>query len=204
MKALQTRRSLNPAIPLVWLGLAVCGTLAMMSASNRPSPIGAPPTKWPVHSSLPLPSQRPTLIMFVSPSCACSKASVGELAFLMNCCLGRVNAHVLFLKPDGRATNTGQSELWRQAAAVPGVTVVSDQDGREARLFGAVTSGQVVLYGADGRLRFQGGVTLSRGRLGDNPGRTALKSLICHEPSQVTQTPVFGCPLFEASLAANR
>jgi hypothetical protein len=205
MKApLQTQRSLNPAIPLVWLGLAVWGTLAMMSASNKAGPAGAPPAKWPVESSVPHPALKPTLIMFVHPDCACSKASVGELSLLMGSCQGRVNARVLFFKSAKRTPHWLESDLWRQAAAIPGVNAVIDVDGREARLFGAETSGDVVLYEADGRLRFQGGITLYRGHLGENRGLAAVRALICHEPSQVTQTPVFGCPLFTSNLVARR
>jgi hypothetical protein len=122
----------------------------------------------------------------------------------MRSCQGRVNAHVLFYKPAGQATNWVQTDLWFEASAVPGLSVAPDEDGREARRFGTETSGQVVLYGADGRLEFQGGVTLFRGHVGDNPGRTALQALICHAPTQVTQTPVFGCPLFGSHLSAKR
>jgi hypothetical protein len=205
MKApLPKERSLHPAIPLLWLGLAVWGTLAMMSASNRPGPVGVPPAKWPMESSLPRPVKKPALVLFLHPNCGCSQASVGELSSLMNVCRGRVNAYVLFLKPVGLSTNWVQSDLGREVAAIPGLSASSDYNGREARLFGAETSGEVVLYGADGRLRFQGGVTLARGHVGDNPGRAALQALICHEPSLVTQTPVFGCPLFPGNLTAKR
>jgi hypothetical protein len=205
MKApLQQQRSLNPALPLLGLGLAVWGTLAMMSDSNRPGPADAAPAKWPAGSTLLHPSNTPSLIMFVQPKCAWSKASIGELSSLMTHCQRRVNVYVLFLRPAGQPTNWVQTDLWRQAAAIPGVSVAPDEDGREARLFRAETSGEVVLYGADGRLRFQGGITLSRGHLGDNPGRTALQALIHHQPSQVTQTPVFGCPLFRNDLTAGK
>jgi hypothetical protein len=198
------QRSLNPVIPLLGLGLAVWGTLAMMADANRPRPIDAAPAKWPGESTLPRPSKVPTLIMFVHPKCGWSKASVGELSTLMTSCHGQVNTYVLFLRPAGQATNWVQPDLWRQAAAIPGVSVAPDADGCEARLFRAATSGEVVLYGAQGRLEFQGGITFSRGHLGDNPGRSALEALIFHQPSQVTQTPVFGCPLFKDNLAANR
>jgi hypothetical protein len=200
----QTRRSLHPAIPLLWLGLAVWGTLAMMSASSKPGSSGAPPAKWPMASSLPRPSQRPTLIMFLDYDCDCSKASVGELSSLMSSCQGQVNTHVLFFKPARGSTDSSQSDLYRSVTAIPGVKAAPDVNGREARLFGAETSGEVVLYGADGRLRFRGGMTVSRGCLGDNPGLTALQALIGHQGSQVTQTPVFGCPLLGHNLAAKR
>jgi hypothetical protein len=137
--------------------------------------------------------------MFVRPDCPCSKASLAELSWLMNQCQGRLTAHVLVLRLASQHTNQAPSDLWRVAAAIAGLNVHPDINGREARLFRAETSGQVVLYGADGRLRFQGGMTLSRGRHGDNPGRDALRALIYHEPSRVTQTPVYGCQLFKSS-----
>jgi hypothetical protein len=205
MKApLPKQRSLNPALPMVWLGLAVWGTVVMMSASNRPGPAGAPPARWPAESSLTRPVTKPTLIMFLEPNCVCSKASLGELSLLMDGCQGKLNARVLFIKAAGRSANWQQSDLWRQAMVIPGVGAAIDVDGREARLFGAQTSGEVVLYGADGRLLFQGGMTLYRGHMGDNPGLTALRALVGQEPSQVTQTPVFGCPLFTSNLVARR
>jgi hypothetical protein len=169
MKApLPKQRSLNPALPMVWLGLAVWGTVVMMSASNRPGPAGAPPARWPAESSLTRPVTKPTLIMFLEPNCVCSKASLGELSLLMDGCQGKLNARVLFIKAAGRSANWQQSDLWRQAMVIPGVGAAIDVDGREARLFGAQTSGEVVLYGADGRLLFQGGMTLYRGQSGSD------------------------------------
>ena len=196
------QRSLNPAIPLLGLGLAVWATLAMMADANRPSPIEAAPAKWPAACTLPRPSQKPTLVMFVNPNCGWSKASIGELSSLMNSCQNRVNAYVLFLQAGGQSGTSVQTDQWRQAASIPGVIVAADVDGCEAQRFRAKTSGEVVLYGVQGRLEFQGGITLSRGQLGDNPGCMALQALIFHRPSQVTQTPVFGCPLFKGELTA--
>jgi hypothetical protein len=45
---------------------------------------------------------------------------------------------------------------------------------------------------------FQGGITISRGHSGDNPGRSAINALLHHELSNQIKTPVFGCSLFEA------
>ncbi|HEY3860491.1 MAG TPA: RedB protein [Verrucomicrobiae bacterium] len=197
-------RSLSPVIPVLWLGLALWGAVAMMSFSSRPGSAGAPPAKWPMESSLASPAEKPALLMFVHPYCGCCQASLSELATLMKDCQGRVNARVLFFRSGGQPTNWVKSDLWRRASQIPGVSVASDLNGRQARLFGVETSGEVILYGEDGRLRFQGGVTLSRGHLGENPGRAALTALISHKPSHVTQTPVFGCPIFGEQLTAQR
>jgi hypothetical protein len=109
---------------------------------------------------------------------------------------GRVTAYVLFLKPQDSSDNWEKTDLWQSAANIPGVTVVSDQEGTEARRFHAVTSGQTVLYGAEGHLLFSGGITGSRGHSGDNTGRSAIVSLLNAGDAERTETYVFGCPLY--------
>lgn len=93
-----------------------------------------------------------------------------------------------------------QSDLWRTAAAIPGVTLMHDDDGREARRFGSATSGQTLLYDGDGVLRFSGGITGSRAHAGDNAGRRSLVALLSGGQPDRAATGVFGCPLFAAGL----
>jgi len=59
------------------------------------------------------------------------------------------------------------------------------------------TSGHVVLYDADGKLVFNGGITSSRGHSGDNAGRAAITKLVHHESAAVPEAPVFGCSLLD-------
>lgn len=110
-------------------------------------------------------------------------------------CQGRVAAHVLFLKPHGTTEDWAKTDLWRHASAIPGVMVHGDDDGTEASRFHSETSGHTMLYDQNGRLMFQGGITLSRGHAGDNPGRSALASLLEHKSSNEVTTAVFGCSL---------
>jgi len=80
--------------------------------------------------------------------------------------------------------------------------VLTDEDGIEARSFGAVTSGQALLYSAQGRLLFSGGITESRGHSGDNAGRSAIESLVMNGSEGLrtpASTPVYGCPLCRGS-----
>ena len=58
----------------------------------------------------------------------------------------QLDASVIFLKPSGFSDNWTKTGLWRAAVAIPGVSAMID-DGREARLFGAATSGQTMVYG---------------------------------------------------------
>jgi hypothetical protein len=93
-----------------------------------------------------------------------------------------------------------QTDLWRTAAALPGVTVVRDVDGRAAREFGAATSGQTLLYDTDGVLLFSGGITAARAHAGDSLGRQSLVALLNREPAQRSGTSVFGCKLFHSGV----
>jgi hypothetical protein len=100
------------------------------------------------------------------------------------------------MKPPGFAKDWEKSSLWRSAAAIPHVTVVRDDHGLEASRFGAATSGQTLLYSANGLLLFSGGITGSRGHAGDNAGRAAILALLHREALARSSSFVFGCPLF--------
>jgi hypothetical protein len=112
-------------------------------------------------------------------------------------CQGRLNAYVLFIKPEGFTEDWEKTDLWQSASQIPGVQVISDPSGEEARRFDAVTSGQTMLYDLKGELVFRGGITASRGHSGDNAGRTAIVSIINHEIPDTNESHVFGCPLFD-------
>jgi hypothetical protein len=157
-----------------------------------------PPSRWPDSSRIERRPGRATLVMLVHPHCSCSRASIRELAALMTSLQGRLGAHVLFLRPAGLTDDWTQTDLWKSAAAIPGGEAVRDLDGVEARRFEAATSGQVVLYGADGTLLFHGGITAARGHSGDNIGRDAIVALLTGSGRRRSETPVFGCALFDA------
>ena len=133
--------------------------------------------------------------MAVHPKCPCSRASIGELAIAMARMQGRARAHVFFTKPTGYPEDWVKTDLWRTAAAIPGVSVEVDEEGVEAARFGAQVSGGVLLYDASGQLRFHGGITASRGHAGDNRGRQAVVALAWGEKTERAETPAFGCLL---------
>jgi hypothetical protein len=172
------------------------GIGALWSYESTPGAGAAAPGLWPTASGIKPAADRPTLVMLAHPQCPCTRASIGELARLMTQAQGRVRAYVLFVKPAGFSDKWVQSDLWASAAAIPGVTPVLDDDGVEAGLFRAETSGQTVLYDAAGNLLFRGGITSARGHAGDNAGRTAIVSLLTSDKAEDRDTPVFGCPLF--------
>jgi hypothetical protein len=186
------------AVAIVWIMIVLGGMGALAHYAAKSGPQSAAPEKWPARSRIPADPESATLVMFVHPRCPCSKASLGELEKLMARYQGQIGAHLVFLNPEAGEDDWSQTELWRQAEAIPGVLVRQDRAGEEARLFHADTSGQTVLYSREGRLMFQGGVTVSRGHHGDSPGMDALKRLLGEKPQTApVQAAVFGCSLFD-------
>jgi hypothetical protein len=163
--------------------------------SNTPGRLAAPPNQWPRTALIHPEPHRATLVLFAHPQCPCSRATIGELAQIMAHRQGTVDAFVYFYAPRSEGRDWVRTPLWRDAAAIPGVQATEDQDGREARRFGASTSGQALFYDAGGQLRFNGGITESRGHSGDNDGRDAIVALLQTGKTLHPTTPVFGCSL---------
>ncbi|HEY3026744.1 MAG TPA: hypothetical protein VGJ55_11395 [Pyrinomonadaceae bacterium] len=182
----------------LWLLLIAVGVRTLMRYEHTSGDPGNPPATWPSQSQIQRSAGLPALVMLVHPQCACSRASIGELEMLMTRAQGRVKTYVLFLKPVGFPGSWETTDLWDSAARIPGVTVLRDDDGKEATIFHAATSGQTMLYSADGQLLFSGGITGSRGHLGDNDGYDSILSLIGQGAPEETRTKVFGCPLHDS------
>ena len=154
-----------------------------------------PPLSWPGESRLPRATNRPTLLLFAHPRCACTHASVTELARLMARTHGSLAAHVSVVRPQGTGEGFDDTELVSRAAAIPGVTVSLDDGGAEAARFRARTSGHGVLYDAAGRRMFSGGLTSARGHEGESFGSKRIVSLLTTGVADRADAPVFGCAL---------
>jgi len=189
-------RPLLALLIFIWLFAIGAGLWILSGYAITPGPAVTPPLHWPPETRLHRAPDRATLVMLAHPRCPCTRASIGELAALMTRCPGRLMAYVLFLKPAGFPVDWEKTDIWYSAAAIPGVRVLSDDEGREAAHFRAATSGETLLYAPDGRLLFSGGITGARGHAGDNAGRRSLVSLLTTGKAERTVTPVFGCPLY--------
>jgi hypothetical protein len=198
MRFKKNRLILIGAVAL-WLLMIGTGVGVLWNYESTPGVAAAAPDRWPADSRIKLAADRATLVMLAHPHCPCTRASIGELARLMTQAQGRVTAYVLFIKPPNFADGWEQTDLLASAAAIPGVSVVRDDEGVEASRFHAATSGQTMLYDTEGKLLFSGGITSARGHAGDNAGRTAVVSLITTDEAEQRETPVFGCPLFDRS-----
>jgi hypothetical protein len=161
---------------------------------------------WPVAAAFKPAADRPTLLMFVHPGCPCSQASLAELRDLMAACGNRLAAQVLFFRPDNQSEEWAHTGLWDDARAISGVQVRTDTGGHLAELFGARTSGQVLIYSPSGRLLFSGGITDGRGHVGDNAGLDAAIAAARGElpaGAGVVTANVYGCEIGGPSQAVS-
>jgi hypothetical protein len=186
------------AFIVAWAAIVVTGMAMLWNFTSTPGQLGTPPADWPGDTRLARNMHGDTLVMVVHPHCSCSRASLGELAEIMMHSDGRLRAYVLFELPRGLTTSWAETDLWSTAHEIRGVTPLVD-DGRETRRFGAYTSGQTMLYDGDGRLLFNGGITLGRSHFGDNDGERDVIALLDHDGNRGRAThAVYGCGLFES------
>jgi len=186
------------------LSASAFGLWILLDYKTSPGTAASPPYQFPKDCPLEKVPGRATLIMLAHPHCPCSRASIGELAWIMARAKEKVQAYVLVLKPAGFPQDWEKTDLWHNAASIPGVQVLCDQGGNEARRFRAATSGQTILYDAQGRLAFNGGITGSRGHSGSNVGRSAVLSFLIDGKAERKETQVFGCALFNDSESVER
>lgn len=189
-----TVRIVAGTLGLAWLGV-VLGTLFQIGEyQNSPGVAAKTGDQWPGEAQQRPAADRPTLVLFAHPHCPCTSATIEELDRLLAACAGRVAVRVCFYSDPELGPEWTHSALWARTARIPGVTVHEDPLGAQARLFGASTSGQALLFAPDGALLFQGGLTATRGHAGDNLGRASVLALLDGKPAPRT-SPVFGCSL---------
>lgn len=181
----------------LWMGLVVAGMGVLVRYSLAPGAPGHPPDVWPVAATIARSPATYTLVLVVHPHCPCTRASLDELDGIMARCHGKLVSRVLFVQPEGFTEDWVETDLWRHAESIPGVVAMVDARGVLAGRFGALTSGQTVLYDPRGRLLFSGGITGARGHAGPNAGATAVVTSVEGAPPTTTRTPVYGCPLHD-------
>jgi hypothetical protein len=182
--------TISGAATLAGLG----GLVAFNGTSGKQT--GGPAT-WPVGSAIQLSHAAPTIILFAHPMCSCTAATLEELEKVISKRQPAPAVRILFVRSDPAWK---PNELWRRAEKIAGASVQWDEEAREARLFGAQTSGLVFSYDARGNRLFQGGITASRGHSGDNYGAERLRAALdSGRPATGSRSQVFGCALFSTS-----
>lgn len=185
-------------VAVVWFATAASGMAGLWAYATTPGPRVEGPASWPAETRVSRAAQDSTLVVFLHPHCPCSQATLGELLTVLSRVRHTVHVDVRFYRPAKAEPGWEHTDLWRMAASIPGVVVSADDDGAEAGRFGAMVSGQALLYDAGGRLLFSGGITGARGHAGDNDGALALVSLIDGQTPPASRSRVFGCFLRNA------
>jgi hypothetical protein len=129
---------------------------------------------------------------------------MGELAIVMARCQGILDARVLFYQPVDVDQTWQQTDLWRDAESIPGVSIAADRGAALASRFSVSTSGHALLFSRRGELLFSGGITGSRGHSGDNCGRDAVISLLTTGTAECRTAHVFGCSLLPITPAFSK
>lgn len=180
---------------IVWLVCLCIGfALAWQYESTSGTPADAP-------ADLPRPagSNLPRLILFAHPECPCTRASIEQLKEIAQRQKDRLSITIYFVQPEGLTGDLGDWSLAQRAKDIHGAQIQVDRNGQEAKRFGAVTSGQVLLYSSTGKKLFSGGITKARGHLGESAGQTAINAILDSKPIAIDSAPVYGCSLLGGS-----
>lgn len=179
-----------------WLAASLYGAAWLWDFNLRPGKTQPSLPQWPTASQLTPPGGKPMLVIFLHSECPCSRASLEELATLLARSRDTIDVQAVFLTPSETADTVEESGLWKYVHMLPGVKAWKDHAGQEATLFQASTSGETFLYDPAGNLKFRGGITPSRGHIGDNLGVDSIVSIVNGDVGEhPITTPVFGCSL---------
>ncbi len=196
----------NPGVVLaiiIWGAAAAWGLWMLTDYEKTPGLAVQAPSRWPGDAGLLPAAEGWTLVLFLHPHCPCSRATLNELIKLITDYPGKVSVRLFFLRPGIFGEAWSRTDLWSAAEKIPGAMLYPDEDGAMAKRFGAVTSGQALLYDSKGVLQFQGGITAARGHVGANAGRFSIGTILNRLEPVTRRTPVYGCPLFDKRTAVS-
>lgn len=198
----ESKRKPKSALLLVatlWLGGIGAGSLALLDhefAAGQPNeaPVALPAQLAPFAS----PQKPLTLFMAVHPDCPCTGASLEQVDRLI--ARNPDSIQVVGLVRSAPDAELRDNSYWKRLLAMPHARAVADIDGELASLLGTHVSGATIAYDPDGHLRFQGGMTASRGHAGPSRGMDDLEAIARQlAPLDLCSTPTFGCSLENAS-----
>jgi hypothetical protein len=191
------------AAAVIWATTVVAALHAIRQFEVTPGRTADARATWPASNRLVRSRTSPTLVMLIHPRCSCSRASLAELAQIIEKSPASMQTYVLVYRPRDAKQGWEESDVYRSATALRRTRVVIDVDGAEARRFGGFTSGQTYLYDRDGRLRFTGGITSLRGHTGANRGRADVIQIANSDAISATH-PVFGCAIDKGTKGGQR
>jgi hypothetical protein len=183
----------------LWASAVLGGEVLLWRYQLTP---GAPPrpapAAWPADGSIPRHPGPPLLLMIAHPRCTCTRASLNELRRLvarLEQLDPRPALYLSIIAPAGSGPDWTDGPVLHNASSISNLHVVIDRGGRFAAKLGATTSGHVLVYGADDRLLFSGGITSARAHEGDSIGQDAIVQALYGKSPSPRRSLVFGCGL---------
>ena len=171
------------SVTAAWLLALGVGTAYWAAYDSTPGQAG--------HVPIRRESTSAELVLFVHPKCPCARSALAVVARL-DPDFGKVR--IVFVGHFGAEPDWWTGRNWESA----GDRAERDEGGTIAQSYGVRTSGHAVLYDADGRLRFSGGVAPARSAAPEIERQIAeWKRLLTEYDSPAVTRPVFGCPLFD-------
>jgi uncharacterized protein with PIN domain len=195
MKLQRAPRLVLCVASLLWSAAVVAGFLCVLKYETTPGNADEPPLSWPLDSAIHPKLNQANLVFAVHPRCPCTRASINEFAELLAKHSGEIAAHVLVYRPENGEIGWERTDHWRRLEAIRDTSIRPDEDGMEAKRFGLLSSGHVLLYDKSGRLRFSGGLTNARGHAGKSLGRNAIAAILEDNEPEQTKTHIYGCSL---------
>lgn len=151
---------------------------------------------WPSGSKIVARGEK-TCVLFAHPKCPCLVQTLDELNRLVAASpISRVM--VVFVNPPDASPDWHLGANWRISEQF-GFDRIIDHGAREAGLFKATCSGQLMVFDQSGSCRFNGGITSGRGHEGPSAGAIAVNQLLHNQSVQKSSTPVYGCPLLSSA-----
>jgi hypothetical protein len=185
------------------LAAVALGWYQLFLFSSTPGEQFAAPASWPqdipaLPATLPSGGHTPLLLVFVHPRCSCTPATLEQFDQLLDSTPTPVQVALVVYRSKAvsqQAPGAEQAPMLRVHSQAR-IQVLPDTNGLLARRFGAATSGEIVLYSANGHLLFQGGITPMRSQTGNSAGADALRNALATGAIQAKAASVFGCKIF--------
>jgi hypothetical protein len=187
------KKSLIGLLLISWCVAMLCGFKLALDYDMKASAQESSSPKWPGSSSMARSPDRWTLVMAMHPQCPCTRASINELERVLAKCGNKLEVQLLLYRPAGTSSAWAKTPLADQSSSIQSIHSVDDPNGVLSTLFGATTSGEILLYDPSGNLRFHGGITGSRGHEGDNDGEDSVVGLVNGQVSGFRKAAYFGC-----------
>lgn len=181
-------------ITAVWAIAIGVGTVWITDFSTGPGRTGDSPAVLPSVYLNENTTNLPKLFVFLHPYCQCSRATLAELSRLAERNMDLMEIHIFIVPLSDQSTESNSFDFEKKASEIPNAKLSTIGES-EIKEFGAVTSGQTLLYDRQGNLVFSGGITRARGHEGDNFGSENIEEYLHGRDIPFVQTPVFGCLL---------